>query len=101
MGDYRHIDGKYTASMLEAAASGAICFWHDTYGLGNEFKSVVTIPADPDQAAEVIKKTCRRDIAKLSTATATEIRKKCDPRKAAKIITEACVGKEEEASVDF
>lgn len=49
-----YIDGKYTASLIEAGATGAILFWHDTFSLGNGLDTVFNIPLDIDQAAQRI-----------------------------------------------
>jgi len=49
-----HIDGKYTASFIEAGMSGAILFWHDTFNLGNDLKTVFELPLDPEEAAKRI-----------------------------------------------
>ena len=48
------IDGKYTAAFIEAGLTGAILFWHDTYGLGNGLSTVFELPLDPKKAAEKI-----------------------------------------------
>ena len=48
------VDGKYTAAFIEAGLTGAILFWHDTYGLGNGLKTVFDLPLDPDEAAKRI-----------------------------------------------
>jgi hypothetical protein len=55
--DVRHpefIDGKYTASLIEAGVTGAILFWHDTWGLGNGLETVFDLPLDTAKAAEMI-----------------------------------------------
>ncbi|MEI2833228.1 MAG: hypothetical protein V9G25_00290 [Acidimicrobiia bacterium] len=36
-----HIDGKYTASLIEAGVTGSILFWHDTYKLGNGLRNSI------------------------------------------------------------
>jgi hypothetical protein len=57
--DIKHqvlIDGKYTASLIEAGLTGSILFWHDTFSLGNSLKTVFSVPLDPDEAAEEIKR---------------------------------------------
>lgn len=56
--DVRHpefIDGKYTASLMEAGLTGAILFWHDTWGLGNGLETVFDLPAETWLAADRIK----------------------------------------------
>lgn len=53
--DVRHpqlIDGKYTASLMEAGITGAILFWHDTWGLGNNLETVFDLPENTWDAAE-------------------------------------------------
>lgn len=87
--DVRHptmIDGKYTASLMEAALTGAIVFWHDTLGLGNDFETILDAPADTDEAAEYIN-TVRAsiDVAAHSRATAEEMREKADPGASVKV----------------
>lgn len=55
--DIKHqvlIDGKYTASLIEAGLTGAILFWHDTFYLGNNLKTVFPLPLDPKAAAKEI-----------------------------------------------
>ena len=94
-GDYGDLDGKYTASLLEAAAGGAICFWHDAFDMGNDFKSIIQVPSDPDEAAEIIKSYAQRrpkSIAYLSRKAMKEIRSKCDPKKAAEFVRKVCEG---------
>ena len=75
--DVRHpefIDGKYTASLIEAGVSGAILFWHDTWGLGNGLETVVELPAGSAAAAEQILDIRRSvDVQALSRATREEM----------------------------
>lgn len=55
--DVKHIefiDGKYTASLIEAGVTGSILFWHDTWGLGNGLETVFELPLDTSKAAEMI-----------------------------------------------
>lgn len=52
--DRVHIDGKYTASLIEAGMSGSILFWHDTFGLGNDLETVFNVSLDPEKAAKEI-----------------------------------------------
>lgn len=55
--DVRHpefIDGMYTATFIEAGATGAILFWHDTWGLGTPLETVFQLPLDTEKAAERI-----------------------------------------------
>jgi len=75
--DVRHpefIDGKYTASLIEAGVSGAILFWHDTWGLGNGLESVVALPSESGAAAErILEIRASVDITALSRATRDEM----------------------------
>jgi hypothetical protein len=48
------LDGKYTATLIEAGMSGALLFWHDTFNLGNDLKTVFDLPLDEKKAAEMI-----------------------------------------------
>lgn len=50
----KYIDGKYTASLMEAGATGAILFWHDTFMLGNHLETVFELPLDIKKAAKKI-----------------------------------------------
>lgn len=55
--DVRHpefIDGKYTASLIEAGVTGAILFWHDTWALGNTLETVFELPLNTAAAAQQI-----------------------------------------------
>ena len=52
--DPLYIDGKYTASFIEAGLTGAILFWHDTYQTKNTLKTVFELPLDPVKAAQII-----------------------------------------------
>lgn len=55
--DVRHpefIDGKYTASLIEAGVTGCIVFWHDTWGLGNGLETVFDLSLDSTAAAREI-----------------------------------------------
>lgn len=52
--DEKFIDGKYTAALIEAGITGAILFWHDTFGLGNNLETVFNLPLDETKAAEQI-----------------------------------------------
>lgn len=49
-----YLDGKYTASLIEAGLTGCILFWHDTFGLGNNLKTVFNLSLDPEKAAQEI-----------------------------------------------
>jgi hypothetical protein len=55
--DIKHpglVDGKYTASLIEAGITGSILFWHDTLGLGNTLETVFELPLDEHKAASRI-----------------------------------------------
>lgn len=49
-----YLDGKYTASLIEAGITGAILFWHDTFGLGNNLETVFNLSLDTEKAAQEI-----------------------------------------------
>lgn len=90
--DIKHqvlIDGKYTASLIEAGLTGCILFWHDTFSLGNDLKTVFSLPLDPVEAAEEINKICHSiDIKKHSEATRAEMLAKFNPTTSVKIRVE-------------
>ncbi|PZU46378.1 MAG: hypothetical protein DI566_07760 [Microbacterium sp.] len=81
--DVRHptmIDGKYTASLMEAALTGAIVFWHDTLGLGNDFETIFDAPASTHDAAEYIHQVrSSLNVRAHSRATAEEMKERADP----------------------
>lgn len=55
--DVKHpdlLDGKYTASLIEAGLTGAILFWHDTFSLGNGLETVFNLSVEPKEAARQI-----------------------------------------------
>jgi hypothetical protein len=52
--DQIYIDGKYTASLLEAGLTGAILFWHDTFKTGKNLETVFDLPLDIEDAARMI-----------------------------------------------
>lgn len=77
-----HLDGKYTAALLEAAVTGSIVFWHDTFGTGNDFETIYSLPKEPEQAASEILEIIRNiDVEKVSAETSQEVSERCDPRK--------------------
>ena len=79
--DKVHIDGKYTASFIEAGATGAILFWHDTFGLGNDLKTVFSLPLDEKKAAEEILRIRETiDIVKHSKETRREMLNTFNPK---------------------
>lgn len=49
-----YIDGKYTATLIEAGITGCILFWHDTFGLGNNLDTVFDLPLNERRAAQTI-----------------------------------------------
>jgi hypothetical protein len=74
------IDGKYTAALLEAGVTGAILFWHDTLGLGNDLETVFDLPVDPAVAASQILEIRRSlNVERHSRMTRDEILEKHDP----------------------
>lgn len=74
--DELYLDGKYTATLIEAGMSGCIIFWHDTYDLGNNLKTVFNVPLDEDEAAQEIKSILSKlDIPTHSEATRNEMLK--------------------------
>jgi hypothetical protein len=75
-----YVDGKYTACLLEAGATGAILFWHDTLGLGNDLETVFGLPVEPEAAArEVLHIRASLDVETHSRRTRDEIRDTFDP----------------------
>lgn len=77
-----YVDGKYTATLLEAGLSGCILFWHDTLGLGNDFETVFSLPLDPDEAAaQIILVKDNIDVARHSALTSEEVLERSDPEK--------------------
>jgi hypothetical protein len=78
--DKTYVDGKYTACLLEAGATGAILFWHDTLGLGNDLETVFELPVEPEAAArEVLRIRQNLDVEKHSRLTQQEIRDRFAP----------------------
>jgi hypothetical protein len=75
--DVRHpefIDGMYTAAFIEAGATGAILFWHDTWGLGTPLETVFQLPENTERAAELILDVrSSLDVAKHSRLTREEM----------------------------
>lgn len=77
-----NLDGKYTACLLEAGLTGAIIFWHDTHGLGNNFETFFDIPKEEEKAAEFILEVRKNlDVEKHSRLTREEILDKCNLEK--------------------
>jgi len=75
--DIKHqilIDGKYTASLIEAGLTGAILFWHDTFSLGNNLETVFSLPLEPKAAAkEIIRISNTIDVREHSKKTRQEM----------------------------
>lgn len=77
-----HIDGKYTAALLEAGVTGSVIFWHDTLNLGNNFETVIHLPKDIDKAAsEILHIRKNLDVERQSEKTSQEISDTCHPEK--------------------
>lgn len=84
--DRVHLDGKYTASLIEAGLSGEIIFWHDTFGLGNDLKTVFELPLDEKESAKrimLIRNTI--NIKRHSHRTRSEMMKTFNPKKSVAI----------------
>jgi len=83
--DVKHpefIDGKYTASLMEAGATGAIVFWHDSYGLGNGLETVFELPLDTRLAAErLLEIRGSLDVARHSALTREEMMDTFSPQR--------------------
>lgn len=76
------IDGKYTASLIEAGVTGAILFWHDTYGTGNTLETVFELPLDPQKAAKKLMDIrSSLDVEQHSRRTREEMLATFNPRK--------------------
>lgn len=71
--DELYLDGKYTATLIEAGVSGCIIFWHDTFRLGNGLETVFSVSADEKLAARQIQGILNDlDVKKHSEATRKE-----------------------------
>lgn len=83
------IDGKYTASLIEAGVTGAILFWHDTFGLGNNLKSVFSVSLEPKKAArEILDIRGSIDVEKHSRLTRQEMLDTFNPERSVRIRAE-------------
>lgn len=81
-----HVDGKYTATLLEAGLTGAILFWHDTFSLGNDFETIFSLPLEPIDAAHQIREIAKNiDVEKHSRATREEISDRCSAQNVIKM----------------
>lgn len=75
-----YLDGKYTATLLEAGATGALLFWHDTFQLGNNLETVFALDKEPAAAArQILDIRASIDVARHSRLTSEEIRDKFNP----------------------
>lgn len=80
------IDGKYTASLIEAGITGAILFWHDTLNLGNTLETVFDLSLDEQTAAgEILRIRQSIDINKHSQWTSEEMLDTFNPEKSVQI----------------
>jgi hypothetical protein len=71
------VDGKYTVSLIEAAMSGCIIFWHDAMNHGNSMETVFEVSLNPQEiAARVQEVVGTIDLDQHSTKTAEEFRNK-------------------------
>lgn len=85
-----YVDGKYTATLLEAGLTGSILFWHDTLGLGNDFETIFNLPLDPSEAAKQILDIRKSiNVEAHSRRTAEEIYERVNPDNVMKIRFEA------------
>lgn len=80
------IDGKYTAAFIEAGLTGAILFWHDTYGVGNGLETVFEIPLDPELAAQkILEIRSNLNVLEHSKKTSKEMMRTFNPENSVKI----------------
>ena len=90
--DVRHpefIDGMYTATFIEAGATGAILFWHDTWSLGTPLETVFQLPAETARAAEMILDVRSSvDVAKHSRLTREEMLEAFNPARSVAVRAE-------------
>lgn len=88
-----YVDGKYTATFLEAGLTGCLLFWHDTLNLGNDFETVFDLPLDSQQAAtEILSIRDSIDIYSHSKKTSEEIFEYVNPSKIMRIRFESIQG---------
>lgn len=88
--DPMFLDGKYTATLLEAGLTGAILFWHDTFSLGNDFETIFALPKEPGLAAKkLLEIRGHLDVEAHSRSTSEEILDRCDPVRSVAIRSEA------------
>jgi hypothetical protein len=90
--DVRHpefIDGMYTATFIEAGATGAILFWHDTWRLGTPLETIFTLPLDTAAAArEILDIRASIDVAAHSRRTREEMLDSFNPRRSVTVRAE-------------
>lgn len=85
-----YLDGKYTATLIEAGLTGAILFWHDTFRLGNHLETVFEVPLDPARAAERIREVRSSvDVSAHSRLTHAEMMDVFNPFDSVRIRAEA------------
>jgi len=83
------LDGKYTASFIEAGLTGAILFWHDTFNLGNDLKTVFSLSKDPIEAAqEILEIRSSIDVQEHSRRTREELLATFNPQHSVKVRAE-------------
>ncbi|SCX59711.1 hypothetical protein SAMN05720354_1242 [Nitrosospira sp. Nsp1] len=88
-----YIDGKYTASLLEAGLTGAILFWHDTFQTGKNLETVFDLPLDIEEAARIILEVRESiNVEKHSQKTQEEILDVCRPEHSVSIRCQHILG---------
>lgn len=74
------LDGAMLATMFEAGLTGAILFWHDTFGVGSILDTAFDLPLAPEEAAKrILELRDSLEVAKHSKATREEIAAKHNP----------------------
>lgn len=85
-----YLDGKYTATLIEAGLTGAILFWHDTFGLGNHLETVFEVPLEPTAAAaRILEVRTSLDVAAHSRRTHEEMMDVFNPTTSVRVRAEA------------
>ncbi|WGD38074.1 hypothetical protein [Lysinibacter sp. HNR] len=80
------IDGKYTASLMEAGATGSLIFWHDTWQLGNGLETVFALPSNTTEAArEILEIRKSINVVERSLATREEMLDVFNPQSSVRI----------------
>lgn len=86
----RLLDGKYTASFIEAGLTGSILFWHDTFNLGNNLETVFNLSVEPKIAArEILDISKSIDVYKHSQLTRQEMLETFNVRDSVRVRAEA------------